>query len=101
MLSFSEKTVLTPLLRTGIDVVYRRLPNLAEEEALRNLERKRLRQEARATAQLQSFSERLEHRQKQVLPRLKEMANDWKEFILSPIFPSSLAIALLYLSVLS
>lgn len=65
------------------------------------MDRKRLREEARAISQLQSFSERVTHKRKLVLPRLMQMASDWKEFILSPIFPSSLAIALLYLSVLS
>ena len=32
---------------------------------------------------------------------LRQTASDWRDFITSPVFPSSLAISLLYLTVLS
>lgn len=87
----------------GISVVYQRLPILEADEHLRIVERKRLRENKRLSdaASPRTISQRLAVRVGQVGPALRQAASDWREFIASPVFPSSLAISLLYLSVLS
>jgi iron-regulated transporter 1 len=86
---------------TGINVVYHRLPILETEEKDRTAARSiRLAQTRETHAQL-SLTGRLNIRTKAIGPGLRRLASDWVEFVNSPVFPSSLAISLLYMTVLS
>lgn len=90
-------------LSIGINVVYRRLPILEADERVRIVERQRLREAKRINDVNSNLTaaQRLAVRAQRVGPALDQGASDWKEFFYSPVFPSSLAISLLYLSVLS
>lgn len=82
--------------------MYRRLPILAEEEKGR-LGRLALLREAEAARERphRSTSQQISDAWASTKSMLKQAAGDWREFGRSPCFPSSLAIALLYLTVLS
>lgn len=79
----------------GIDVVFRRLPILGIEEETRLTAYKA------SQSILTSTPPTLSLRLLRTKDSLRQAVGDWKEFISSPVFPSSLSISLLYLSVLS
>lgn len=80
----------------GITFVFTRLTILAEEERPRLDALVILRQEKSAMG-----PPTLNMRLNSLQATLRQQGGDWKEFYNSPVFPSSLAIALLYLMVLS
>lgn len=80
---------------TGIGLLYRRLPQLAAADALK--------QEAKI-AEAETRQEGAQDKaplHQIILSRLADQVKDWKEFIHHPIFMSSVAISFLYLTVLS
>ncbi|KAI5481701.1 hypothetical protein MNV49_002927 [Pseudohyphozyma bogoriensis] len=100
LLGYSVVTLFTEFF--WIQLVYKNLPILGTEESER---RARAALEAQPlsdpTPTPNTFAARVAKLRKKVKPTARQMASDWKEFVLNPIFPSSLAISLLYLTVLS
>lgn len=89
------------ILDAGINVVYKRLPVLGIEECARNVERER---SPASTAHVhhRTYLLRCVWAAFGGARRLvTQNTNDWHEFLRLPVFPSSLAISLLYLTVLS
>lgn len=82
-----------------IDVVYRYLPILRTEEQARNIERQRNAVDAANSRRHLTLVQNVLGQLRDV--NIKQHASDWLEFIRSPIFPSSLSVSLLYLTVLS
>lgn len=82
-------------------MVYNRIPVLASEETTRMLERAKVVAALREQRRCLTFSLRVRQAINNVGPTLRQQASDWREFIISPVFPSSLAISLLYCTVLS
>lgn len=83
------------------NVTFRRWPILAAEEQERNSTRRRLRQEHKAAHDGFTARQLFIHRITSARPNFRVLAMDWLDFIRSPVFPSSLAISLLYMTVLS
>ncbi|KAK4703100.1 solute carrier family 40 (iron-regulated transporter), member 1, partial [Phenoliferia sp. Uapishka_3] len=84
-----------------INVVYRRLPILAIEEQGRLADIAIIRATAAKSKSHSNGVDMITVNIKKIGPILRRTVSDWREFITSPIFPSSLAISLLYLTVLS
>lgn len=96
-----------PLLSSGIDVVYRRLPALERAQAAKDLLRQQANEEAHQHSEdanadsstwkiptLRTFLRRS-------VRVLKTSFHDWRDFAKSSVFLSSVSISLLYLTVLS
>ena len=84
-----------------IQVVYRRIPVLASEEVSRTSTRREDREQHKLAHAGMSMITRFAHHAGAIGPNLRSQAQDWAEFVRSPVFPSSLAISLLYMTVLS
>lgn len=86
----------------GINIVYRRFPILAEEERERIDERRASKARARAAnVPYAPPRQRMSIIFQRARSTFKQSGSDWAAFIASPVFASSLAISLLYLTVLS
>lgn len=84
-----------------IEIVFRRCPMLAleEEDRLATLAKEQL--EKDAVDRTLSRSTRAANALRRIGPAIRQERLDWIEFVHHPIFPSSLSISLLYLTVLS
>lgn len=83
-----------------IDVVWKRIPILAEEESGRTSSRRQAREEHKLAHESMTRTQLFVHHARGVPSNLRSQAQDWVEFVRSPVFPSSLAISLLYMTVL-
>lgn len=84
-----------------IQVVFSRCPILATEEHIRNRDRAQARVEAADKRRELSLAQRFGQAARTVGPSLRQSGADWHNFVRQPVFASSLALALLYLTVLS
>ncbi|KAG8883840.1 hypothetical protein FRB98_002779 [Tulasnella sp. 332] len=84
--------------------VYNRLSALARDQAQKD-ERHRLHISVASSTETSrpehSLRARMKRASQAIRSFMRTQASDWREFTISPVFPSSLAISLLYLTVLS
>ncbi|KAG8996906.1 hypothetical protein FRB94_011006 [Tulasnella sp. JGI-2019a] len=84
-----------------INIVYHRLPALARAQAEKD-EQQRIARVVAAPTEVSRQESLMRSRLTQATRSfMRNQASDWREFTISSVFPSSLAISLLYLTVLS
>ena len=99
LLGFSLLSMAFEFFWTGI--VFRRCPMLALEEEDRLVALAKTKLEMDALDKTLSRSTRAANAIRRIGPAIRQERLDWIEFVNHPIFPSSLSISLLYLTVLS